>query len=328
MFKPTLALIAIALAFPTTATAKPLDPTHVPANAKWVVHFDFESLSKSEFADAIRQRKPKAIKAVRQWIRERYGIDMPDDLRSATAYSRDYRVHTGTVVLKAAYDTAKVETQLTKAMNHRTTQWQGHTLHTVTLSKQTRKEGGPSGDEEMTVVMLDNDTVIFGSSVPNTKKAIELFAGEAASLDASDSPLLTEAVRTAWMYGAAIDLQKLKDHPVSMPILSQHEKIVWSFGKRDGQIYEQADLVASSDDVAKSMMKILDGIVAYESLWSAGSQPMSAIMKDVRVTQQGNTSGFRWQGDSKTVVAALDDALARLASWKRMLGSEKTKTTP
>jgi len=329
MKKPKLCSIALLclLTLGTIATAAPLNPKHVPADAKWVVHLDFESLSDSDFFAAIRQQKPQATKAIRGWIKNRYGIDPPEDLYSVTAFSRDYRIYTGTVILRADYDPAKVESSLTKAMNHRTTAWQGHTLHTVTLSKQKPEDDGPSGDEEMSVVLLDEDTIVFGSSVPNLKEALKLLSGDGKTLAGTDSTLLDDTASSAWMYGAAIDLQQLKQHPVAMPILSQHERIVWSFGFRDGKIYEQADLVARSPDVAKQTKKILDGIVAYETLWSEGSEPMAAVMKGVRVTQDGKKSGFHWQGDSETVIAALDDALDRLATWMPMLMSQESTQT-
>ncbi|TWU04933.1 hypothetical protein [Stieleria varia] len=118
------------------------------------------------------------------------------------------------------------------------------------------------------------------------------------------------------MYGAAIDLGQLADHEIAMPALSQHERITWSFGQSDGQIYEQADLVAQSEDMAKKTHRILDGIIAYEELWSEGSEPMKQIMRGVELTHDGNTTGFHWQGDESTVLTGLDDALQRLDTWK------------
>ncbi|MCM2375022.1 hypothetical protein [Aporhodopirellula aestuarii] len=324
------AVSLIATIIPIRASAEPLDADHVPADAKWVVHVDFESLSDSELADAIRQQKPQMIQHVRKWIEKRYGINPPEDLRSITAFSRDYQVHTGTVILQAEYDQAKVETVLNKAMNHRTTVWEGNTLHTVTLSKQKPSEDGPSGDEEMTVVMLDDDTIVFGSSIQNAKDAIGVLQSETAVLAGSESPLITSAAQSAWVYGAAIDLQQLENHPVAMPILSQHKQIVWALGERDGLIYEQCDLVAISEQVAQHTKTVLDGLVAYETLWAKDSDSMKDIMKSVSVNQEGNRSGFHWQGDSEKAVAALDEILRRLSTWKPLLtsnhGNSRVKT--
>ncbi|EMI19937.1 hypothetical protein RMSM_03137 [Rhodopirellula maiorica SM1] len=292
----------------------------MPADAQWVVHIDYESLSDSKVLQKIRDEKPMLRKMVQGWMNKRYGIDPPEDLKSLTMFSRDYRQYTGTVVIQASYETDKIESRLRKATNHRTTQWQDHTLHTVTLSKQKPSEQGPSGDEEMTVVMVDSDTILLASSVDNAKQALKLLSGDSPSLDGKDSPLLTDAIKNAWMYGAAINLGELKKHPVSMPILAQHQQINWSFGEQsDGMLYEQADFVAQSEEVAKQTKAILDGIVAYERLWSEGSEPMATLMENVEITHEGKTTGFRWQGSSDQVVAAMDDLFARMETWKPIL---------
>src|SRR6056297_3547398 len=205
-------------------------------------------------------------------------------------------------------------------MNHRTTKWQGHTLHTITLSKQKPSDEGPSGDEEMTIVLVDEDTILLGSSVPNTQEALNLLDGEVASLANKDSKLLSDHFGHAWFYGAAIDLGDLENHPVAMPIIAQHDRITWSSGKNDdGMLYETADLVAQSEEVAKQMKTVLEGLVAYEKLWSSGSEPMTALMRNVEIHHDGKTTGFDWKGGPDQVVAAMGDVFDRLETWKPIL---------
>ncbi|TWU03179.1 hypothetical protein [Neorhodopirellula pilleata] len=165
-----LMLTAIGL---SSANADKLDPTHVPADAQWLIHVDYESLSDSAMWNKLREEKPSITQAVQGWMKKRYGIDPPKDLKSLTMFSLDYRQYTGSVIVEADYKADKIETRLRKAMNHRTTPWQDHTLHTVTLSKQKPSDDGPSGDQEMTVVLVDEDTKAkpAGSigKVPRTK---------------------------------------------------------------------------------------------------------------------------------------------------------------
>ncbi|QDV44550.1 hypothetical protein Enr13x_44160 [Stieleria neptunia] len=304
----------------SSSKAEGLDPSHVPADAQWLVHVDYESLSDSQVWQKLRSEKPMLRKMAQGWMKQRYGIDPPKDLKSLTMFSRDYREYTGTVLIQANFDADKIEKLLSKAMNHRKTQWQDHTLHTITLSKQKPSDDGPSGDQEMTIVMVDSDTILLASSVPNGKEALKLLSGESPSLDGKESPLLTDKVEDAWMYGAAINLAELKKHPIAMPILAQHQQITWSFGKQsDGTLYEQADFVAKSEDVAGKMKTVLDGIVAYELLWADGSTPMTTMMKSVEVKRDGRTAGFRWRGSSEQVVAAMDDVFERLQTWKPIL---------
>lgn len=320
-FLPILILAMVGL---SSTNAGELNPAHVPADAQWLVHVDYESLSDSAMWKKLRDEKPNVSQAVRGWMKSRYGIDPPKDLKSLTMFSRDYRQYTGSVVIQAEYEADKIEARLRKALNHRTTQWQEHTLHTITLSKQKPADDGPSGDQEMTVALVDEQTILLASSVPNAKDTLKLLTGNASSLKGKDSPLLDSETSNAWVYGAAINLGELKKHPVAMPIIAQHERINWSFGEQpDGTLYEHADLIAQSEEVAQKMKAVFDGIVAFETLAAAGSKPLSALMKNVNVTQNGKASGFHWEGGSDQVVAAMDDFFARMQTWKPMLMKDK-----
>ena len=202
--KPLTLLASVLFALPAlNMLAAELDPAHVPADAQWLIHVDAEALSDAQLAEKIRQKKPEITGAIHQWMEQRYGINPPEDLYSITMFSRDYREHTGTVVIRADYDAAKVEQRLREAKQHQTAQWNDYTLHTIMLSKQKPSDDGPSGDQEMTVVMVDKETLLLASSVDNAKETLKLLAGETKSLKDQDSPLLSDQARTAWMYGAA-----------------------------------------------------------------------------------------------------------------------------
>ena len=303
-----------------------LNAAHVPADALWLIHVDYEALSDSPMWQKIREEKPVVAKMMQGLMKQRYGIDLSTDLKSITMFSRDYKIYTGTVIVHADYDASKIEERMKQALDHRTTQFNDHTLHTVTLSKQKSDDDGPSGDEEMTVVMVDKHTLLLASSVANAQENLKRMAGEGESLKDKPSKLLRDEAGKAWIYGSAIDLGKLKDHPVSMPVIAQHERITWSLGEQsDGKIYEKAELVAQSEEVATKMKKVLDGAVAFETLSAEGSEALTALIKDVEVKQDGKTAMFEWSGSSDQVVAALDDVFARMETWKSMFVDRKPK---
>lgn len=303
----------------TAAPAAELNPAHLPSDAKWVIHVDYEALSDSGLMQKLRERNPMLVKMVRDRLVEQYGIDLPEDLRSATLFSRDYRKYTGTVILQAKYDAAKVEAKLKKAQKYSVTQWQDHDLHTVTLSKEKSGDNDPSGDQEMTVVMIDDDTLLLASSVPNAQETLKLLAGESPSLEGQKSPLLADSAKQAWIYGAAIDLSNISKHDVSMPVLSQHEKIVWAVGKRNDKLFEEATFTAQSEPVAQKMQTVLEGMVAYGELSANDSKPLTELYRDIEISREGNATNFRWQGDPDQAIAALDDVFNRVDKWKDLL---------
>lgn len=319
------AIVAVAFASAGhSAAAGELDKSHVPIDAKWLIHVNYESFSSSELAEDIRQKMPYATEWVVGWMEKQYGIRPPKDLKSITMFSRDYRRYTGTVVLQADYEAEKISKKLQKQNDVRKTQWEGYTLTTVTLSEDPR-EKDPSGDQEMTVVMVDDDTIILASSVPNAKSAIDLLKNNARSLETTDSPLLEGVSDDAWLVGSAVELGNLEEHPLPMPVLSQMETIVWSFGEKDGHITESAAFVAQSEEVAKRLYRVLDGIIAYEELWAKDSKPMQKVMGNVKLSRDRDHVRFDWKGDTQTAMAAMGQSLQRINTWRSFFQPKQKK---
>lgn len=309
------------------ASAADLDPAKVSADAKWLIHVDFEQLLEGELAQQLRQRRPQMVEAIRTWFRDRYGIEPQEELRGVTMFSRSYHSYTGTVILQADYDADKVLSVLRKTDSLKTTEWNGRTLHTVTLAKhdhRRRRDGATasehdlSGGKQMTVVMLD-DTLLLASSVENAQSTLKLLSGEAPSLQEGQSELLADASSDDVIYGAAIDLEEAGESNFPLPVLQQHERITWSIGNRDGRIYENALLVAQSTEVAQQMEQVLEGLIAYERLWAPDSQPLNKLLDAVELSRNGEQVTVDWEGDTETVIAALRDLKPRLEQWKKIV---------
>lgn len=101
-------------------SAGELDPARVPADAQWLVHIDYESLSDSAMWQKIRDEKPLVSKMIQGRMKKRFGIDPTTDLKSITMFSRDYQAYTGTAIVAAMDDVfARMETWKPFIMKHR-----------------------------------------------------------------------------------------------------------------------------------------------------------------------------------------------------------------
>lgn len=315
--------------------AAELNPAQIPADAKWLIHINQEKLSDLEVIETLRYMYPKIDNAIRQWFKNRYGIDPQDDLRSLTMFSRDYRAHTGTVLLQTEYDEEKIKAILRKSDlskkrdGLKQTKWKDHTLYTVTLAKHDhehkygeassdREEHDLSGGKQMTVYFGD-ELIVLASSVSNAKSVLQLLEGDAPSLQGRDSPLIAEAPAGAVIYGAAIDLSSLDQHTIFFPLLRQQQQCVYAFGQRDGKLFETLTLTAQSQEVAKKTTEVLEGLIAYEQLCAAGSEPLTRLMNNVQLTGSGTETRVTWEGDSELVVAAVRDFGDRVDQWMKVL---------
>ncbi len=311
---------------PPRASAAELHPEHVPADAKWLLYYDVEQILGSKLIEEAREARPDLAKALRQWFEGQYGVDPRQDLRSVTLFSRSYRSYTGTVILHADYDPRKVEADLRKNDTLSTETWQGKTLYTVTLAKHRHGQGGGkragkhdrSGGKQMTIVLADEETIVLASSRKTAKQTLRLLAGDAPSHASQPqaSQLLAGDWQGAAMYGAAVDLEAVEKSKAPLPVLSQHERITWTFRGRDGMLSEEARLVAKSPQVAKQVEQMVRGIVAYERLWAGDSKPLNTLIDGVSISREGKQVHVRWKAKNDVVLNAIDDLQKRFAHWK------------
>ena len=330
-----------------TARGEDLKPAHVPADAKWVLHVDLDQLLDTKLAQTVRERRPEIVEGIRQWVQQQYGIDTRNDLRSVTMFSKDYEEYTGSVVIQAKYDPQKVQQQLQQAEKLQKTESNGLTFYTFQVGKHASQHGqqsatsqqnrnqqtsnqqagnrqgsnrqssgeasshDKSGGKEMTVVLLDNDTIVLGSSVENAKNVVALLRGEQPSLQGQQSQLINDVAKDAIFYGSAIKLENIKKQDLPMPVLKQHKTVSWVFGERDGKLYEKATLVGQSEGVAEQMEKVVEGFLAYQKLWAADSETLTKLVEAAEVSRSGDEIKVDWEADTETVLAGLDDVMKR-----------------
>lgn len=338
------------------AKAAELNRAHVPVDAKWLLHIDQEAFLDVEAIEELRQMYPQITSNIRKWFKDRYGIDPQEDLRSLTMFSRDYQLHTGTVLLETEYDAKKMKSILHKYDSMTKTEWKGHTLYTITLAKHhghhdnekhaahhslklgaesqgknsrsaaVEKSDGhdESGGKQMTVYLGD-ELIVLASSVPNAKSVLRLLEGDAASLEGTNSPLVAEAPAGAVIYGAAIELGRLDQYEMLLPLLQQQEKCVYAFGQRDGKLFETLTLTGQSEEVAEKTKEVLEGVIAYEQLWAAGSAPLTELINNVRLSRDGTELMLTWEGESELVTKAFGDLKKRVDQWVKMAINLKAK---
>lgn len=328
------------------AESAELDPADVPVDAKWILHIDQESLSKIEAIEQLCELYPQLTSEIREWFKKHYGISLQEDLRSLTMFSRDYRLHTGTLLLETKYDEEKIQRALHEYDSLKKTKWKGHTLYTITLAKhhdshrdathkRLNQDTGSHGDDghgattdghdksggKQMTVYLGDELIVLASSVPNAKSVLRLLEGDAPSLERTGSPLIAQAPADAVIYGAAIELGRLKQYDLLLPLLQQQEQCFYAFGERRGKLFETLKLTAQSEELAEKTTEVLEGLIAYEQLWAAGSEPLVELMDNVQISRDGVESTVSWEGDSELVVKSFDDLKARIDQWMTLFAN-------
>jgi hypothetical protein len=234
-------------------------------------------------------------------LQEEYGIDFRQGMHSVTLFSDTYQAHTGSILLHADFDRSKVEAKLKAQPKVEVSQWRDHTIY-VCANKYA---DGDAQEKQMAVLLLEENKVLFCSSLERLQTTAKLFSGEAPSLKQSTSPLIANVDQGAVVYGAAMNLDEIAKREETFPILEQHERIVYVVGEKAGKVYENVTLVAQSEDVAKEMKSALDGLVAFMRVWAGSSKELRAVLEDVEVQRDGKTVTSRFEGSTEEVMFAL-----------------------
>lgn len=298
---------ALALMLQPNANAAPLEPSEIPADAKWVMHVDFDALRETLLMKRIEKTMPQAIETVRGWMASEYGIEPQSDLHSLTMYGESYETHSGTAILQASFDSDKVMEKLNSDDDLKQTEWKDRTLYT-------KQEDDPN---TVTIMPLDGEYSIFASSPKKVKQAAKLIHGNGESLEGSDSLLVRDVPRGSVFYGAAIELQKIKRHDGAFPILRQHEQMMYAIGNDGEYVFEELEMTASSDEAAREMKTVLDGWGAFLKLWAADNEALKQIPADLTIERDGRKVTSRYRGSVQDVSEAFNAVGQRWMQWAK-----------
>jgi hypothetical protein len=279
-----IALCGMAVA----AVAAPVDPSRVPADAKWLIHIDIEEAQTTPVAQETggESRVQKAL----GWIQERYGIDVGNDMRGATIFGTSYEPHTGVAVLNTAYSEDKVTGVMKREPGYKTTSLGDETLHSWTVTTPAR-EGQP---QKLTMhAVLRDDQILIGRSEAEIRKALEVQDGQGKTLAGSDSPLLKDLPQGTFFRGAAVDLAKLRERP-GFRVLPQLERITVNIGDREGEFFLDSKMIAEDVETAEQIKNLIEGFRATLALQKEENKELAELAEALKVSSQKETVTLEW----------------------------------
>jgi len=345
---------ACVLGLSSQATAESLNAAHVPADAKWVMHVDFDALQETALAGKMREKKSDDIEKAEQKFQEKFGVDLREGLNGVTAFGSTFEAHTGTMIVLAEYDMKKVQKEIRSKDKVKSTKIGGHPAFVITRSKNDHHEAqhadrgqrdqarnkspredrtndrGRSGPrmgqpETMVVVLVDGKQVILSSSEELADQAVALLNGKTKSLQGADSPLTAKVPQGSVFYGAATDLQSISQRDGFFPILQQHQRITYAVGENNGEAFKDVTLVANSEQVAGQVKNTIDGLMAFAKLWVGNEERLQQVFTHAQVKQDGDTVKAEYRGDADEVLEAMSALKERAEQWEQKQRKERER---
>jgi hypothetical protein len=279
-------LCLVALSFNPARAA--FDPTTVPADAKWVVYVDFNTLRESPVGKELVALVEKNAAMPND---SGLQVDIPKviaTLGSATAYgttfSKDPKEIDGTLILQGTDDLRKIAEGLA-------VQFSISNPEIVTEVK-----GLPfsaySIKGEVTVAFPAEPIILISRSRPQLLKALELFRGKGASLARGQSSLKNLIPKAKSLFVlAASDVPNTdglfpEDAPQTR-ILKMASSASVAIGNDDKLTTACIQLVATDDDTSDKLLKIVQGMTAMLSLAQSDDKQIAEFLRSVKAERSG-----------------------------------------
>jgi hypothetical protein len=267
------------------------NPAIVAADAQWVVYLDFNELRETTLGRELVSMTEKKVQA-------EFPQGGPADLRinitkvlttigSVTGYGANFSTEPktldGTLVIQGTADLRKIAEGLIAQA-------------TITAPKEVVEVAGAPFEtyalkDEVFIGFPKEPIVIISKSRAQLQKAHEVFKGSSASLAKTPgSPVraLLSPASKAYIVAASVvpPVKGLKPEGPQARILQLANSGAVSIGEENARTVAHVQLVASSDDNAAKLLKIVEGMTAMLSLAETSDKQLAEFINSAAVQRK------------------------------------------
>ena len=294
----TLSMLALLVAV-STAQAAPLVPAHIPADAKWVIHVDFEQMRASDLAEACmaemkkHDRYDEKIKS----ITEKLGMNPMEDLLGVTAFDTKYGTRKGVVLIHCnKLNRKKLHAMFEKKHpDAKSSKYGDWTLNTWTAKSR-------HGSHEITGTFVNDNTIAISGDADKLKMALDVISGKAKSAS-PDSDLLTGIGKKAIMVARAIDVTPEYMKKTRCPVLRNASDVTVVWRERKGQLVGQYAFVTKDEDTAKSFKAVVEGLKGMATLKLGRSEAAMKLVDGLKAKAKGKELNVSYKAASSDIIA-------------------------
>ena len=299
---PVLTTVALLLAA-SIAQAAPLEPAHIPADAKWVIHVDFEQIRSSTLGKAVHAKmaeREKFTEKIKE-ATEKLGMNPAKDLLDATLYDTSYGTRKGVVLIHCnKLDQSKmVATFEKKHPDHTTDKYGDWKIY------HWKAKMGRHGENPVSGAFANDNTIALCGDPEKLKKALDLISGKGEAV-ASDSDLLSGLPKKAMMVAHAIDVDAEYMKKTHCPVLKNCTEATVSWSEKKGTLVGQYEFTTESDEKAESFKAIVEGMKALVTLKVGEKEDLAKLVDGLKVKAKGSTFTLTYKAESEDILAAAE----------------------
>ena len=281
--------------------AEPLDERHIGADAKWLVHVDFDALRSGHSAHLVVTAwlRAEPARSHLAGLREAIGLDAARDLRSVTLYGQQLVPDRGVLIVRAPWDHPRLRAFLARQPDFAEKDIDGRNLFTWTERREGRRH-------TVWAASAGQETILVSRERGDLLGARAVLEGRAGSLAESESPLAGPAPEGTVLLVRATGLAEA-ELGLKSPILRLSETLSLTAGETSEGVFVEAQLTAASADDVPHFRDVAAGLVALARLMRADDRDVVKLLDAVTISTDDRTITVRWAGQLADVLKAADN---------------------
>jgi len=289
-----VASVMVVVALVSTAVAGPLQNKQVAADAKWVIHADFDAMRGSKLGAFCLDEIKKADTTDKvAEVTEKIGFNPLKDLKSITAYGSKHGPENAVVLVNLDADQQKIIALLKENEDYKQTTLGDHVVHQWTDKEEVRKFG-TFYRKDLIIVAPDMDLLTGAVAVLDGKKDN---LSKAKFLDIKPS-------KGAFFLLVAEDIVVPEGEEHSVP-MQDIDACNIEIGEADGKVFLNVTLEAKTEEEAERTLTMIEGLIVFaEMRKEAGEDEMDPVQAEAI----GLLAKIKASGKGKTIkIEALFD---------------------
>jgi hypothetical protein len=308
-----LALVA------ATGQAAPFDAKTISADAKWVVHVDFDAVRDSQIVKKSFQTCP-ALKSEAgkhfDKIVEQFGIDLRKDLHGVTLYGCDTDKDHAVAIVYAKVNRKPLVEKAQKAPDHKVVRSGGLEIHTWT--DKTGPKSHPAAG-----AFYKSDAIVFASSTKGVEAAIAVLESKSPGLTDAKS-LLGGHVYT----GSTVLLRAIALPPnAHNPMAAQADAFRIAMGENKGKSFYRARVFMKTPEAAEQIKALTEGVKALGDLQFAGDSDIKKLVDGLKATTKGKVASVAWDASTDDVWTVVEKVANKVMDHMKTKGASEKKAS-
>ncbi|MHC4692417.1 MAG: hypothetical protein ACYS67_06725 [Planctomycetota bacterium] len=317
MKKLLMAIATSVIIVQVPVLAGPLALEQVSGSASWVVHANQQQFMKTKTGQLIR------TEMVNLGLEEHltnfatiFSFHPLDDVRDVTLYGTGKDREKAVVLIDGIFDKEKI-----LALLRMNPEYKDSKYGDIVLYQWIDENQQDPNNKMMYGCFYSNELIIMSAGMDAVKHAVDVLKGSAKNATGGTFNQTALNVKGAFFQATGRRVGEMVGDDPEAAALKQTDQLGLTIGEAEGKFYIEVSLTTKSEEAAKAITQILEGILAFASLPNEQQPKMAELAKKVKVTCELNNVYIYFGSDPESVVQFLKE------QWQKNQQQKDSETT-